>query len=282
MERLLEAAGTGPCAPGGRCLSTAPPAGYLPERGVGWSGGPATCQRIGGAKACFLCDIPFSAIYIYFPCYAHTKASLADQEGRVGPAKLLLAGALIDLELCSGCGAYMEKTYKSRRSAAAFRSERRSASSPRLIFLAHMPTASLVTPADVIKTRLQVAARAGQATYSGLIDCFWKILREEGPRAFWKGAGARVFRSSPQFGVKLLTYALLQRWLSVDFRGQKQLGAEPPPKSQISLPAPSPNHIGGFRLAVATFAGIESKSGLHLPRFAMPVADPNVSPSGNP
>lgn len=52
-----------------------------------------------------------------------------------------------------------------------------------------MPAASLVTPADVIKTRLQVAARAGQTTYSGLVDCFWKILREEGPRAFWKGAG---------------------------------------------------------------------------------------------
>lgn len=51
-----------------------------------------------------------------------------------------------------------------------------------------VPAASLVTPADVIKTRLQVAARAGQTTYSGVIDCFGKILREEGPSAFWKGA----------------------------------------------------------------------------------------------
>lgn len=52
-----------------------------------------------------------------------------------------------------------------------------------------VPAASLVTPADVIKTRLQVAARAGQTTYSGVIDCFRKILREEGPSALWKGAG---------------------------------------------------------------------------------------------
>lgn len=58
-----------------------------------------------------------------------------------------------------------------------------------LSFLAGMPAASLVTPADVIKTRLQVAARAGQTTYSGVIDCFRKILREEGPKALWKGAG---------------------------------------------------------------------------------------------
>ncbi|XP_035285380.1 calcium-binding mitochondrial carrier protein Aralar2 isoform X2 [Anguilla anguilla] len=180
-----------------------------------------------GAKACFLRDIPFSAIY--FPCYAHTKAALSDQDGRVGPGRLLLAGAL-----------------------------------------AGMPAASLVTPADVIKTRLQVAARAGQTTYNGLLDCFWKILREEGPRAFWKGAGARVFRSSPQFGVTLVTYELLQRWFYVDFGGQKPVGAEPTPKSRISLPAPNPDHIGGFRLAVATFAGIESKYGLHLPRFSVP------------
>ncbi|XP_067282688.1 electrogenic aspartate/glutamate antiporter SLC25A13, mitochondrial isoform X2 [Pseudorasbora parva] len=177
-----------------------------------------------GAKACFLRDIPFSAIY--FPCYAHTKAALTDEDGRVGPGRLLLAGAL-----------------------------------------AGMPAASLVTPADVIKTRLQVAARAGQTTYNGLIDCFWKILQEEGPRAFWKGAGARVFRSSPQFGVTLVTYELLQRWFYIDFGGQKPAGAEPTPKSRISLPAPNPDHIGGFRLAVATFAGIESKFGLHLPRF---------------
>lgn len=61
-----------------------------------------------------------------------------------------------------------------------------------LSFPTGMPAASLVTPADVIKTRLQVAARAGQTTYSGLVDCFWKILREEGPRAFWKGAGGNV------------------------------------------------------------------------------------------
>ncbi|KAL7829555.1 hypothetical protein AOLI_G00304400 [Acnodon oligacanthus] len=184
-----------------------------------------------GAKACFLRDIPFSAIY--FPCYAHVKAGLADEDGRVGPGRLLLAGAV-----------------------------------------AGMPAASLVTPADVIKTRLQVAARAGQTTYNGLIDCFWKILQEEGPRAFWKGAGARVFRSSPQFGVTLVTYELLQRWFYIDFGGHKPSGSEPPPKSRISLPAPNPDHIGGYRLAVATFAGIESKFGLHLPRFQVTATPP--------
>ena len=51
------------------------------------------------------------------------------------------------------------------------------------------PAASLVTPADVIKTRLQVSARAGQTTYNGVAHCFRTILKEEGGRAFWKGTG---------------------------------------------------------------------------------------------
>ncbi|XP_027317655.1 electrogenic aspartate/glutamate antiporter SLC25A12, mitochondrial isoform X2 [Anas platyrhynchos] len=181
-----------------------------------------------GAKACFLRDIPFSAIY--FPVYAHSKLMLADENGHVGGLNLLAAGAI-----------------------------------------AGVPAASLVTPADVIKTRLQVAARAGQTTYSGVIDCFGKILREEGPSAFWKGAGARVFRSSPQFGVTLVTYELLQRWFYVDFGGLKPSGSEPTPKTRISdLPPVNPEHIGGYRLATATFAGIENKFGLYLPKFRSP------------
>ncbi|NXT45874.1 CMC1 protein, partial [Pluvianellus socialis] len=191
-----------------------------------------------GAKACFLRDIPFSAIY--FPVYAHSKLMLADENGHVGGLNLLTAGAI-----------------------------------------AGVPAASLVTPADVIKTRLQVAARAGQTTYSGVIDCFWKILREEGPSAFWKGAGARVFRSSPQFGVTLVTYELLQRWFYVDFGGLKPSGSEPTPKTRISdLPPVNPEHIGGYRLATATFAGIENKFGLYLPKFrspGIPSAQPKTS-----
>ncbi|GAB1286420.1 Calcium-binding mitochondrial carrier protein Aralar1 [Apodemus speciosus] len=191
-----------------------------------------------GAKACFLRDIPFSAIY--FPVYAHCKLLLADENGRVGGINLLTAGAM-----------------------------------------AGVPAASLVTPADVIKTRLQVAARAGQTTYSGVVDCFRKILREEGPSAFWKGTAARVFRSSPQFGVTLVTYELLQRWFYIDFGGLKPSGSEPTPKSRIAdLPPANPDHIGGYRLATATFAGIENKFGLYLPKFKSPsvaVAQPKAA-----
>uniref|UniRef100_A0A671YPY5 Solute carrier family 25 member 12 n=1 Tax=Sparus aurata TaxID=8175 RepID=A0A671YPY5_SPAAU len=189
-----------------------------------------------GAKACFLRDIPFSAIY--FPVYAHTKAKIADEDGSLGALQLLTAGAI-----------------------------------------AGIPAASLVTPADVIKTRLQVAARAGQTTYSGVIDCFRKILKEEGFRAFWKGTGARVCRSSPQFGVTLVTYELLQRWLYIDFGGHHPAGSVPTPKPTIKdLPSVTADHVGGYRLAAATFAGVERKFGLHLPKFK-PSGEVTIKPA---
>lgn len=86
-----------------------------------------------GARACFLRDIPFSAIY--FPAYAHAKSATADDQGLNHPSSLF----------CSA-------------------------------FIAGVPAAALVTPADVIKTRLQVSARAGQTTYSGVIDCARKVI----------------------------------------------------------------------------------------------------------
>ncbi|XP_017793980.1 PREDICTED: calcium-binding mitochondrial carrier protein Aralar1 isoform X3 [Habropoda laboriosa] len=180
-----------------------------------------------GARACFLRDVPFSAIY--FPMYAHTKARLADEGGYNTPLSLLVSGAL-----------------------------------------AGVPAAALVTPADVIKTRLQVVARRGQTTYNGLLDCAKKIYKEEGPRAFWKGATARVFRSSPQFGVTLFTYEVLQRLFVVDFGGSRPTGSEqkvPTTGAAHEIRSTNPDHIGGYQIALPIFTGIETKFGLCLPRF---------------
>lgn len=49
-----------------------------------------------GARACFLRDIPFSAIY--FPSYAHLKPVFADKDGSNGPTSLLTAAALAGMK----------------------------------------------------------------------------------------------------------------------------------------------------------------------------------------
>jgi len=125
---------------------------------------------------------------IYFPTYAGTKQKLTDRRPDKKPKP-------VDLLLAGA--------------------------------IAGVPAASLVTPADVIKTRLQVEARKGQQTYSGIRDCFWKVLKAEGPLAFGKGAAARVFRSSPQFGVTLLSYELLHGWLTPHLKNR-------PPEAAVS------------------------------------------------
>lgn len=79
--------------------------------------------------------------------------------------------------------------------------------------IAGMPAAYLTTPCDVIKTRLQVEARKGEAQYTGLRHAAKTIWKEEGFTAFFKGGPARIFRSSPQFGFTLAAYEVLQNLL---------------------------------------------------------------------
>ncbi|PRP79405.1 hypothetical protein PROFUN_05294 [Planoprotostelium fungivorum] len=75
---------------------------------------------------------------------------------------------------------------------------------------AGMFAGGLVTPADVIKTRIQV--KQGAVPYKGIADCFNRILKEEGPRALYKGAVPRMMIISPLFGITLVVYEKLQRY----------------------------------------------------------------------
>lgn len=127
-----------------------------------------------GASACLLRDVPFSAIY--FPTYANLKYHLFDFDPTDPNKKHSLSTWQL---LVSGA-------------------------------MAGAPAAFFTTPADVIKTRLQVEAKKGDVKYRGITHAFATILKEEGVAAFFKGSLARVFRSSPQFGFTLASYELLQ------------------------------------------------------------------------
>uniref|UniRef100_A0A8C6KVV4 Mitochondrial glutamate carrier 1 n=1 Tax=Nothobranchius furzeri TaxID=105023 RepID=A0A8C6KVV4_NOTFU len=66
-----------------------------------------------------------------------------------------------------------------------------------------------VNPVDVIKTRLQSLNRAStEDTYSGVTDCIRKIMRNEGPAAFLKGAYCRALVIAPLFGIAQVVYFL--------------------------------------------------------------------------
>jgi len=80
--------------------------------------------------------------------------------------------------------------------------------------IAAIPAAYLVTPADVIKTRLQVKAEDGQDVYKGPFDCYQQIVEKEGWQALFKGGVQRVARSSPQFAVTLTVFDILNDWVA--------------------------------------------------------------------
>ena len=140
-----------------------------------------------GAGACLLRDIPFSAIY--FPLYAHLKSDMFGPHSEENP---LSFGQLMTAASAAG-----------------------------------MPAAFLTTPADVIKTRLQVEARKGQATYKGIMDCAVQILQKESFTAFFKGSIARVLRSSPQFGATLVSYEYLKKLIPSPFSMARSMDALP-------------------------------------------------------
>jgi len=69
--------------------------------------------------------------------------------------------------------------------------------------LAAIPAAYLVTPFDVIKTRIQATGIKGYRYH------FMDILDNFGVRGFFKGSMFRIARSTPQFGITMATLSLL-------------------------------------------------------------------------
>eukprot|EP01102_Stenamoeba_stenopodia_P006676 TRINITY_DN1851_c0_g1_i1.p1 TRINITY_DN1851_c0_g1~~TRINITY_DN1851_c0_g1_i1.p1 ORF type:complete len:336 (-),score=74.32 TRINITY_DN1851_c0_g1_i1:168-1142(-) len=126
-----------------------------------------------GYGATLLRDVPFSAAY--FASYSHLKKVFADENGKNSVPSLFIAGTSAGV-ICAGG----------------------------------------VTPADVIKTRLQAQANRtpepGVVFYKGIRDCFVRTLREEGPKALFKGVTPRVLIVAPLFGIALMVYEVLQKY----------------------------------------------------------------------
>lgn len=73
---------------------------------------------------------------------------------------------------------------------------------------AAMIAAYTTAPFDVVKTRLQVQT-VSEGGYKGIWDALRSIGRDEGARAYWKGAGARALWLGPNSALCMLFCAFL-------------------------------------------------------------------------
>lgn len=80
----------------------------------------------------------------------------------------------------------------------------------------------------VQETRLQSQRRAGETAYSGLVDAFRTIRREESSRALFRGAGFRAARSAPQFAVTLTVFEIINRNVANPFASDSTSSASRP------------------------------------------------------
>jgi solute carrier family 25 aspartate/glutamate transporter 12/13 len=69
-------------------------------------------------------------------------------------------------------------------------------------------SAGVVTPCDVVKTRLQVVG----STYKGVGDAFSRIIREEGYKALFKGYQPRMIVQAPLFGITLGAFDIQKKY----------------------------------------------------------------------
>ncbi|VDO49196.1 unnamed protein product [Haemonchus placei] len=67
----------------------------------------------------------------------------------------------------------------------------------------------------VVKTRIQTIRKgANDMVYKGVPDAFCSILRTEGPKALFKGAGCRVLVIAPLFGIAQTVYYIgVAEWI---------------------------------------------------------------------
>ena len=152
-----------------------------------FSGGIRGVYR--GTAATLLRDVPFS--FIYFPLFSNLKAFIARQNSDSAFRRLHRAGTTPD-----------EPNINTRVNAWG-------------TFLAGtaagMVAGWAVTPADVIKTRLQ--SQGGKEKWGNITNCARLTLQQEGPRAFFKGAQARMYLIGALFGIVVVTYETLPRYV---------------------------------------------------------------------
>lgn len=74
-------------------------------------------------------------------------------------------------------------------------------------------------PFDVVKTRMQ---GRDSKMYTGTVNCFYKILTEEGIASFYKGMIPRMGRVVPGQGIIFMSFETIQDWVETTFFPKKK------------------------------------------------------------
>jgi hypothetical protein len=72
-------------------------------------------------------------------------------------------------------------------------------------FFAGIAVALVTSPMDVVKTRTMNVCATNPA-YSGMLDCFQKILRTEGPLGLYKGVNSQWLRIGPLTMIQFMVW----------------------------------------------------------------------------
>jgi solute carrier family 25 phosphate transporter 23/24/25/41 len=75
---------------------------------------------------------------------------------------------------------------------------------------AGMTSALCTYPLDVIRGRLSAQGAVANTKYSGMLDCFSKIVKFEGPKGLYSGISPALLGIAPYAGVNFLVYESLK------------------------------------------------------------------------
>jgi hypothetical protein len=67
------------------------------------------------------------------------------------------------------------------------------------LFFIHTGACSIMIPIDTIKTR--IVMQTGDIVYTGMWDCFQKILKDEGVSSFYRALPPRLLAVVPMIGM---------------------------------------------------------------------------------
>ena len=61
-------------------------------------------------------------------------------------------------------------------------------------------------PLQLVRTKLQSSGVEGMERYDGMMDCFKRVMKAEGPLGFYRGIGANFMKGIPAVGIGYVAY----------------------------------------------------------------------------